>query len=228
MTRSSESNAQLGVLTARSSKQYDGDETHMNSDNTALILIGYQNDYFAEDGILRGAIEESVRTNRILENTDRLLDAVVDTSITIIDTPIHFTDDYGELINPVGILKVIKDVGAFKVDTKGSETIHNIDRLGARRMTVPGKRGLNAFSNTDLDMVLSTKRIENVVLAGAVTSICIDSTARAAHERGMNVTILTDCTAARTNFEQQFYCENIFPLYASPVSSSDFLGSLEG
>ena len=200
----------------------------MNPTRTALILIGYQNDYFAEDGILRGAIEESVRTNRILENTDRLLDAVVDTEMTIIDTPIIFTDDYSELISPVGILKVIKDVGAFKGNTTGSETIQNISRLGDRRTTVPGKRGLNAFSNTDLDLILSDRRIENVVLAGAVTSICIDSTGRAAHERGMSVTVLTDCTAARTNFEQQFYCENIFPLYASAVPSDEFLAGLQG
>ncbi len=195
----------------------------MNLTRTALILIGYQNDYFAEDGILKGAIEESVKTNRILENTDKLLDAVTPTEMTIIDTPIHFTDDYSELINPVGILKIIQDVGAFKADTKGSETIENVSRLGDRRLTVPGKRGLNAFSNTDLDAVLEDRSIEHIVLAGAVTSICIDSTGRAAHERGQAVTILSDCTAARTNFEQDFYCENIFPLYASVLSLDEFL-----
>ena len=199
----------------------------MNASRTALILIGYQNDYFANDGILKGAIEESAETNRVVDNTARLLDAVRDTSVTIIDTPIIFTEDYSELINPVGILKIIKDVGAFKANTPGAETIDLINRLGDRRVTVPGKRGLNAFSNTDLDSILSKGGIENVVLAGAVTSICIDSTGRAAHERGLNVTILTDCTAARTNFEQQFYCENIFPLYASPVTIGDFLGTLD-
>lgn len=198
----------------------------MNLTRTALILIGYQNDYFAEDGILKGAIEESVKTNSILENTDRLLDAVVNTEMTIIDTPIIFTEDYSELINPVGILKVIQDVGAFKADTKGAETIENVDRLGDRRLTVPGKRGLNAFSNTDLDAVLADRSIEHVVLAGAVTSICIDSTGRAAHERGKSVTILSDCTAARSNFEQEFYCENIFPLYSAVVSLDDFLVDL--
>ena len=199
----------------------------MNASRTALILIGYQNDYFANDGILKGAIEESAETNRVVDNTARLLDAVRDTSVAIIDTPIIFTEDYSELINPVGILKIIKDVGAFKANTPGAETIDLINRLGDRRVTVPGKRGLNAFSNTDLDSILSKGGIENVVLAGAVTSICIDSTGRAAHERGLNVTILTDCTAARTNFEQQFYCENIFPLYASPVTIGDFLGTLD-
>lgn len=34
----------------------------MNSKNSALILIGYQNDYFATDGILHDVIEESSKS----------------------------------------------------------------------------------------------------------------------------------------------------------------------
>ena len=41
----------------------------MKKINTAIILIGYQNDYFAEDGILTSVIEESAKTNKCLENT---------------------------------------------------------------------------------------------------------------------------------------------------------------
>ena len=95
-----------------------------------------------------------------------------------------------------------------------------------RIVTVPGKRGLNAFSNTDLDDLLERKGVTHVVLAGAVTSICIDSTGRAAHERGYGVTILSDCTAGRTNYEQEFYCDNIFPLYAETLTTDDFLARL--
>ena len=69
--------------------------------------------------------------------------------------------------------------------------------------------------------------IEHVVLAGAVTSICIDSTGRAAHERNYSVTILTDGTASRTPFEQSFYCENVFPLYANSCTVNDFLTEAE-
>ena len=61
------------------------------------------------------------------------------------------------------------------------------------------------------------------MIAGVVTSICIDSTGRAAHERGYRVSILKDCTAGRTSFEQNFYCENIFPLYASVIESKELL-----
>ena len=196
------------------------------ANQTAIILIGYQNDYFADDGILKAAVEESTRSNRVLENTSKLLNALSSTSATLIETPIVFTSDYSELVDPVGILKTIKDVGAFKSGTVGSETIPLLKGFGERILTVPGKRGLNAFSNTELDEILAERQITNIVLAGAVTSICIDSTGRAAHERGLAVTVLTDCTAGRTNYEQEFYCENIFPLYAATLTTEALIARL--
>ena len=197
----------------------------MSLKNTAVILIGFQNDYFAPNGILRGAIEESADTNKVLSNTLALVTGLVDTPTLLIQTPILFTEDYAELVEPVGILKTIKDVEAFKEGTGGADVIEEFEAFGERIRTVPGKRGLNAFSNTDLDTILGEHQVRNVVLAGAVTSVCIDSTGRAAHDRGYKVTILSDCTAGRSDFEQEFYCGNIFPLYAGVVTSEELLTS---
>jgi nicotinamidase-related amidase len=91
---------------------------------------------------------------------------------------------------------------------------------------VPGKRGLNAFTGTSLHELLQKHQITQIVLAGAVTSVCIDSTGRAAHEKGYRVSVLADCTCARTQFEQEFYLENVFPLYANVISAESFLESL--
>ena len=88
---------------------------------------------------------------------------------------------------------------------------------------VPGKRGLNAFTHTALAQKLKEHGVTNVILAGTVTSICIDSTARTAVELGFNVTILSDCTSSRTPFEQTFYCEEVFPLYARVCDSKTFI-----
>ncbi len=62
-----------------------------------------------------------------------------------------------------------------------------------------------------------------MVIAGTVTSICIDSGGRAAHERNYRVTILSDCISGRSNFEQDFYCEQIFPLYANVIGYQTLL-----
>ena len=198
----------------------------MNLHQTALILIGYQNDYFAPDGILHQVVEESSKVTNVVANTVDLIEQLLPTPILIVATPIFFTSGYQELVEPVGILKTIKEVGAFQAGTKGSQMIPELLRFKDQITEVPGKRGLNAFSNTDLDALLRQRQITNVVIAGTVTSICIDSTGRFAHELGYQVSILCDCTSARTVFEQEFYCENIFPLYADVITHSQLLSSL--
>ena len=59
-----------------------------------------------------------------------------------------------------------------------------------------------------------------------VTSLCIDSTGRAAYERGYDVTILSDCSSARTDTEHQFFCDNVFPLYGRAATSADVLDEM--
>ena len=206
-----------------------GRENHVSIDydleKTAIILIGYQNDYFSSDGLLQGALEDVEGRIKMLAQTETLLEGLKATPALIISTPIVFTPDYRELLEPTGILEVIKDVGAFREGEKGSETIPELRHYGERILEVPGKRGLNAFSNTELEQKLQERNIVDVVIAGVVTSICIDSTGRAAHERGYRVSILGDCTAGRSAFEQDFYLEKIFPLYAHVVGSGALLGA---
>ena len=195
--------------------------SNYDMNKTALVLIGYQNDYFAPEGALVGALEDADWRVKMLDNTVKLIESLSTTDALIISTPIVFTQSYEELVEPTGILKTIVDVGAFKDGEKGAETISELNDFGERILEIPGKRGLNAFSNTDLDETLRGRDITNVVIAGVVTSICIDSTGRAAHERGYRVSVLKDCTAGRTDFEQDFYCDKVFPLYAQVIDSGE-------
>jgi len=198
----------------------------MDPKHTALVLIGYQNDYFAADGVLYSVIEESSRVTGTLANTVDLVQRLRATPLLVVTTPIVFTPDYSELVEAVGILKTVKELGAFKAGTKGAEAIPELLRFGERIIEVPGKRGLNAFSNTDLDNLFQQRGISHVVLGGVVTSICVDSTGRSAYDRGYKVSILSDCTSGRTTFEQDFYCENVFPLYAEVLDHVQFLQRL--
>jgi len=190
-----------------------------NKTRKGLLLIGYQNDYFAEDGVLRGVVAESVQANNLLENTLSLIDRSLEENVSVFVTPIKFFDDYRELDRPVGILKTCKEVGAFKRSSSGSDTIPELKKYGDAIKELPGKTGLNAFSNTELLDALRALEIEELLIAGVVTSVCIDSTARYAADQGFRVSILSDCTAGRNSFEQEYYCEHIFPIFAQVTNS---------
>jgi len=198
----------------------------MNPSKTAVILVGYQNDYFAKDGILRGVIEPVSSVDAVLNKSMAFLNALVASPVTLISTPIVLTPDYRALASPVGILNAIKEAGACKFGSVGADDIPELKALGDRVQYVNGKVGFNAFSNTGLGDVLSSRGIEDVLVAGMVTSLCIDSTGRAAYERGYNVTIISDCTSARTETEQRFFCEQVFPLYGRAKTSDELLAEM--
>jgi nicotinamidase-related amidase len=198
----------------------------MNPKNSALILVGYQNDYFASNGILRGVIQEANRVDQTLANSMRAIDSAVSSGMLVISTPIILTSDYRALAESEGVLGAIKSSGAFKAGTTGADTIPDLLAFGDRIQYVNGKQGFNAFSNTALDETLRAHGINHLLLAGMITSLCIDSTGRAAYERGYKVTILSDCVSARTPEEQDFYCRIIFPLYADVMDSHQFVEQL--
>ncbi|GAC1531261.1 MAG: hypothetical protein NVS3B12_06960 [Acidimicrobiales bacterium] len=192
---------------------------------TALVLVGFQNEYFTPNGIMRRGFTDDA-PERVLAATTLLVEQLLSTDVMVVSAPIVFTPTYEELPDPVGVLAEIKRRGAFRAGTDGALVVKELARSGPRIVDVGGRRGLNAFANTRLDDVLVGGGIVDVIVAGALTCLCVDSTARSAYTRGYRVSILSDCTLGRTKSEQDLFCEGIFPLYASVVTSPGVLECL--
>ena len=66
---------------------------------TALVLIGFQKDYFDPEGALYSVVEESHRVSGTLEHTIQTIDSITESPITIVNTPIVFSETYKEIEN---------------------------------------------------------------------------------------------------------------------------------
>merc|ERR1712139_284576 len=94
-------------------------------------------------------------------------------------------------------------------------------------VVVFGKKGLDAFPETDLEAQLIANGIETIVLAGFLTNCCVESTMRTACEKGFNVMTLTDCTATTSTEAQKAATEGTYGMFSVPLTASEFIAKMK-
>lgn len=89
------------------------------------------------------------------------------------------------------------------------------------------KRTWGAFTNTDLEAYLREQGVTQVVLVGVATSIGVESTARHAHELGLNVTLAVDAMTDRNADAHTNSITRIFPRLGETGTTQEVLDLLE-
>lgn len=195
---------------------------------TAVVMIEFQNDFTTEGGTLHGAVKEVMESSNMLEHAQETVAQARELGATIIHAPITFAEGYPELgAFPYGILKGVVDTSSFRKGTWGADFADEMQPQEGD-LVVEGKRGLCAFSSTNLDFILRGRGIENVALGGFLTNCCVESSMRTAYEKGFNVFTLTDCVAATSEEEQRVAIEKDYPMFSHPVNHNEFLDILAG
>lgn len=198
----------------------------MNPTKTALVLIEFQNDFTTPGGVFHDAVKGVMHSTDMLANTATTVEQARKLGVKIIHMPIQFADGYPELTHrSYGILKGVADGSAFRAGSWGAEITEALSREPAD-ILIEGKRGLDAFATTGLDLVLRNNGIQNLVVAGFLTNCCVEGTVRSGYEKGYDVVTLTDCTATFSD-EQQQAAENFtLPMFSQTLKHTQFLHAL--
>ena len=179
---------------------------------TALVLIDLQH------GIT--ALPTAHPSEAIVDRCARLAGAFRANDKLVIATKVTFAGDGGDVIktrtaeSPTD-LKPVPDYGELRTEVGLSDSD-----------IVVTKHGWSAFYGTELDLELRRRRVTGIVLAGISTSIGVESTARAANERGYELTIVTDAITDTDEGAHVNSLKAIFPRIAELATTEEVLTGL--
>ena len=178
----------------------------INKNDTAVVLIDPQNEVLSDKGRAWGAVGDSVKENKTVENMERIFKAAKENGFEVFISPHYFfPTDRGWKFN-----------GPLETDEAENKMFARSGRLSLEGLSGSGADWLERFKSyiddgktvvvsphrvfgpqtNDLVLQLRKRRISKVILGGMLANMCVESHLRDLLEQGFEVAVAKDATAA--------------------------------
>ena len=174
----------------------------LQADRAALIIIDMQRDFLRPGGFGSALGNDVSQLAKVVAPTKALLAAARQAGLLVIHTREGHRPDLADLMPA----KHRRGKGALRIGDRGpmgrilvrGEPGHDIipELAPIAGEPVVDKPGKGSFYATDLELILRSRAIEQLIICGVTTEVCVNTTAREANDRGFECLVVSDCTGS--------------------------------
>ena len=178
----------------------------INKKDTALLVTDPQNDFLSEKGVAWPLVGDSVKENKTVENIERLFKAAKKNGFEVFISPHYFyhTDHSwkfaGTLEKKMHETNMFERSGPLSLEGFVGSGADWLDRykpfIEDGKTVVASPHKVYGPENNDVLLQLRKRNIGKVILAGMSANLCVESHLRELLERGFEVAVVKDATAA--------------------------------
>lgn len=179
---------------------------NINNNDTAIVVIDPQNDVLSETGVSWDLVGESVKDNKTVENIERILKAAKQHDFEVFISPhYYYPTDYnwkfaGTLEQMMLGVKEFTRSGPLSLDGFIGSGADWLDRFkpfieDGKTIVVSPHKVYGPQSN-DLVLQLHKRNLSKVILLGMLANLCVEAHLRDLIEKGFEVLVVKDATAA--------------------------------
>jgi nicotinamidase-related amidase len=171
-------------------------------EKTALIIIDMQRDFLEPGGFGEALGNDVSQLAAAIEPCRWVLDAARRRSLLVL----HTREGHRPDLSDAPLAKLARCHPSLRIGAKGAmgrilirgQPGHDIipALYPAPGEPVVDKPGKGAFYQTELELMLRNRGVDNLLVCGVTTEVCVNTTVREANDRGYRCIVLADCCAS--------------------------------
>jgi nicotinamidase-related amidase len=162
--------------------------------NTALLVVDMQNGFLDPEGSMAKIGMPYEALGPAIKGCQQIVEAARSAGVPVVFTRYVYMPDYSDGgILPTELVPQMKEVGSLINGTWDAEIVPLLTPQPGE--VVIDKSRPSSFYGTQLEPVLTSQGIRNLIIGGVTTNICVETTARDAGQRDYRVHVVSDATA---------------------------------